>query len=321
MVLYDRVYGKFEINEPVLKAFLKTSALLRLKNISQFGVPDRYFHRKGYSRYEHSLGVMLLLRKLGASLEEQLAGLLHDVSILAFSHVADWVFAEGMKGEEGYHDQLHGSFVKKTEIPKLLDKYGFSLERILEQNNFTLLERGIPDLCADRIDYSARQLKYYLSNQEISFCLGGLTNFNGEIIFLDKNAAFKFAHTFLILQTEFWGGEESSQRYYLFFQILKRALKTKILKREDFFKDEKYIMDEINKTNDVELVKYLKLLSGKNISNLWISKPKRKVFKKFRYIDPKVLKNGKLVRLSRLMPMYGKIIQEHRRINKVGVKI
>jgi len=163
MVLTDKIYGKFEINEPVLKTFLKTPALLRLKNISQFGIPNKYFHCKGYSRYEHSVGVMLLLRKLGASLEEQLAGLLHDVSTLTFSHVANWVFAEGMKGKEDYHNQLHESFVKRTEIPKLLEKYNFSLERMLQQNNFHLLEREIPDLCADRIDYSARQLKYYLS--------------------------------------------------------------------------------------------------------------------------------------------------------------
>lgn len=39
---------------------------------------------------------MLLLRKLGASLEEQLASLLHDISTFAVSHVADWVFAELM---------------------------------------------------------------------------------------------------------------------------------------------------------------------------------------------------------------------------------
>jgi len=303
-----------------LKAFLKTPALLRLKNISQFGVPNKYYHWKGFSRYEHSVGVMLLLRKLGTSLEEQLAGLLHDVSTLAFSHVADWVFAEGTKGKESYHDQLHESFIKRTEVPKLLEKYGFSLERILQQNNFTLLEQEVPELCADRIDYSARQWKDYLSNQEIAFCLGSLTNFNGEIVFLDKNAAFKFAHTFLMLQTEFWGGEEAVKRYYLFFQTLKRALKIKILKRKDFFKDEKYVMKIISQCEDAEIIKSLKMLSKKSVPNLE-TKKSSKIFKKFRYIDPKVLENGKLLRLSRLMPKFGKIINEHRRINKVGVKI
>jgi hypothetical protein len=107
MKINDKIYEKVEIEEPVLLELLKSSSVLRLKNISQFGVPDKYYHFKNYSRYEHSIGVMILLRKLGATLEEQIAGLLHDVSVLAFSHVIDWVFANGRDGVEDYHDSIH----------------------------------------------------------------------------------------------------------------------------------------------------------------------------------------------------------------------
>jgi hypothetical protein len=82
MIINDKIYGKVKIEEPVLLKLLKSPSVLRLKNISQFGVPDLYYHFKNYSRYEHSVGVMILLRKLGATLEEQVAGLLHDVSVL-----------------------------------------------------------------------------------------------------------------------------------------------------------------------------------------------------------------------------------------------
>ena len=40
---------------------------------------------------------MLLIKKLGGSVEEQIAGLLHDVSHTAFSHVIDYVFDNKMK--------------------------------------------------------------------------------------------------------------------------------------------------------------------------------------------------------------------------------
>jgi len=50
------------------------------------------------TRFDHSVGVMLLIRKLGAGsspasalLKEQVAALLHDVSHTAFSHVIDYV--------------------------------------------------------------------------------------------------------------------------------------------------------------------------------------------------------------------------------------
>ncbi len=89
MIINDAIYGKYKINEPVLVELIKSRPMQRLKKIAQLGIPDRFYHIRGFSRFEHSLGVMLLLRKLNASLEEQAAGLLHDVSHTAFSHVVD----------------------------------------------------------------------------------------------------------------------------------------------------------------------------------------------------------------------------------------
>jgi HD superfamily phosphohydrolase len=66
---------------------------------------------------------MLLVRKLGGSLEEQIAALLHDVSYTAFSHVIDYVLQE--KGED-YHEQIFEEVITNSTIPSILDKYGFS---------------------------------------------------------------------------------------------------------------------------------------------------------------------------------------------------
>ncbi len=206
MTISDKIYGKVKIIEPVLSELLKCPSVLRLKNISQFGVPNKYYHLKNYSRYEHSVGVMLLLRKLGATIEEQVAGLLHDISVLAFSHIADWVFALGDMGVEDYHDEIHEKFVKKTEIPKILERFGFVLDRILDENNFSLLEKKAPDLCADRVDYALREFKYWLIPKIVSNCINGFVNHNGEMVFSDRKTAFDFAANYLKLQTQHWGG-------------------------------------------------------------------------------------------------------------------
>lgn len=57
MKINDLVYGNTIIQEPVLLELIKSPALLRLQHISQYGLPDDYYHLKGYSRYEHSVGV------------------------------------------------------------------------------------------------------------------------------------------------------------------------------------------------------------------------------------------------------------------------
>ena len=71
---------------------------------------------------------MLLIRKLSGSLKEQIAGLLHDVSHTAFSHVIDFVFENK---EEDYHEKIYNSVVKNSEIPTILAKYDYNYENIL----------------------------------------------------------------------------------------------------------------------------------------------------------------------------------------------
>lgn len=316
--IVDKIYGKVKINEPILIELLQSPSILRLKDISQYGIPDKYYHHENYSRYEHSVGVMFLLRKLGATLEEQVAGLLHDVSVLTFSHVADWVFSRGAEGFEDFHDSVHGDFVKQTEIPKILESFHFSVERILNEENFPLLEKKIPDLRADRVDYALREFKYWLNPKIVNNCLNALANFNGEIVFVSRKAAFKFATNFLELQSQHWGGYEATARYHLFSQALQIALKERIIIREDFSKKEVVVLRKIEKTQNKEVREILTILRKKEIKN-FKCRLGRKVIKKFRWVDPKVVVNGELVKLSEIQTRFQKLVHKHREINRQGL--
>jgi len=65
----DRVYGSINIDEPVLLELMVSEPLKRLKNINQAGASKYAIAGKTVSRYEHSLGVMILLSILGAAME------------------------------------------------------------------------------------------------------------------------------------------------------------------------------------------------------------------------------------------------------------
>jgi len=156
MNINDRVYGINIIQEPVLIELINSKPIQRLKGINQAGASQYAIEGKTVTRYEHSLGVMILLKKLGASIEEQIAGLLHDIPHTAFSHVIDFVFKDTNPNHE-FHEKFHKKIILQSEIPTILKKFNFvDIDRILDEHNFSLLEKSLPDLCADRIDYTLR---------------------------------------------------------------------------------------------------------------------------------------------------------------------
>src|SRR5271157_3470519 len=157
-IISDRIYGNIDVREDVLLELMDSEPMRRLKGVSQHGYPEEtktaFPH---YSRYEHSVGVMLLLKRLGAETEEQIAGLLHDASHTAFSHIIDWVLGDPSK--EAYQDSTLKSYIQDSGLSRIISKHGFDAEAIsgMEYNSkYGLLERKAPDLCADRVDYALR---------------------------------------------------------------------------------------------------------------------------------------------------------------------
>lgn len=148
----ETFYGALEVEEAVLLELIDSAPFQRLREIHQYGVAYYTTHREEFTRYDHCLGVFALLRRKGLSLEEQIAGLLHDVSHTVFSHVGDWIFGKQHQ-EKDYQDSIHLTFLKKSGIGAILQKYGIEAEQVLPEL-FPALECRRPNLCADRIDYN-----------------------------------------------------------------------------------------------------------------------------------------------------------------------
>lgn len=320
MQIKDHIYGSARINEPVLRELIKTRQLQRLKVISQFGLPPKYYPLKSFSRYEHSAGVMILLRRLGANLEEQVAGLLHDVSHLAFSHISDWAIAD--PETEGFQDSIHDKFIKTGAIAHTLRKHGFKPRRITNYKNFKLLERPIPSLCADRLDYALREFKMWADPDFVEEVLEDLTVKNDQIAFNSIDAAEKFGEAFFTLLNRHWASRDIVIRYFIFAEILKKALKDELITIDDLFSTDSEVLKKVESSKNQEVKGFLKLLEGKPLKLPRDFKLKGKVLhKKFRYVDPHVVQNGKLKRLSGLKQNYKILIKKNRERNKKGIKI
>jgi HD superfamily phosphohydrolase len=304
----DRVYGEYEITEPVILELINSPTLQRLKDIDLAGYrplwvkPDANTGEYDYSRFAHSLGVYLLLRKYSTPLEEQIAGLIHDVSHSAFSHCIDYVLDSGSEKEHNHQDNLFDSFIRKTEIPKIIEKYGFDLEYILDDKNFPLKERSLPDLCADRIDYSLKSAVIFdeLNEKDKNYFLDNLTTENNNWIFKDFESAKKYAELFLRLNTVYYSNFACAVMFRTIGDFLRYALQKEYIQEGDLYTTDKIVLEKIKIFLDKD--DKLKLLWDRMNKKIRVNNNPNdydvKVFCKSRIVDPLFEDNGRLIRLS-----------------------
>ena len=107
-------------------------------------------------------------------------------------------------------------------------------------------------------------------------------------------------------------------RYHLFSELLKDAIKKKLILKKDFYGTERPILDKLEQSYDKNINSVLNILKRRRLPFLK-AKYGRHILKKFRYVDPLVLVEGSIKRLSLLLPGYLKIIKKHRQINKKGL--
>ncbi|MGY4884717.1 MAG: HD domain-containing protein [Nanobdellota archaeon] len=311
MKFKDNLYGIQEVSSPIFLDLIHSPSVQRLKDISQLGMPDEYYHIRGFSRYEHSLGVFFLLKKLGAGLEEQVAGLLHDVSHTAFSHVIDWTIGDPTK--EDYQDKSHRDFLMNSEIPEILKKHNLDINYISDYKKFNLLEREVPSLCADRLDYSLRESALNHSKGLAKKILSNLSVRNNQILFMNQDTAREFGEEYARLQREDWGGEEARTRYYILSGVLREALNKKLISLEDLKKPEKDLLDSLYSSKNNFILQNLNLL--KNGFHIFEDDFGIELKKKFRYVDPEVLFNGHYLPLSKISKEYAQLIEAGQKDN------
>ena len=217
MQFTDLLYGPVSVDDPLIEELYHSPPLQRLKGIGQgmFSSPSRLLPT--VTRYDHSVGVMLLLRRLGASRKEQVTGLLHDISHTAFSHVADFLFPNE---EHTFHETLFSQIVLNSDVPSILLRHGLSVDDILNTNHFSLLEQPIPHLCADRIDYSLRDLTRLRSGTSFLPYLTSLTTHADRIVFKDAETALSYARDYLELDRSAWASPLEVATYLFLSRIL-----------------------------------------------------------------------------------------------------
>lgn len=156
--IQDSIHGVIKLEDWMVK-IVDTPQFQRLRRIKQLGFANLVYPGANHTRFEHSLGVMHIVRMLKDRLELDdlilVAALLHDIGHPPFSHTSDRL----LKKYVGFnHENI--SRVVKDELKDVLNDLGFSVSKI--ESIVTGRKRSIVngEIDADRMDYLVRDSHY-----------------------------------------------------------------------------------------------------------------------------------------------------------------
>lgn len=328
----DTIYGKFVITEPILIDLLASKAIQRLKKVHQFGISHYVQKGSDYTRYDHSIGVFALLRRYNQSLPEQISGLLHDVSHTIFSHVADYLFEHQDDLDSSYQDSIHKWFLEKTDIAAIITKYGYSLDDFMHKSGkFPALEQNLPNLCADRIEYTLYEyaINLGLSNkaqvyEKIEYLLSHLY-FKDDIWFFDNlDAARVYAMLPLEFTKERWASVCGMYTYTMAARMLRRAIEIKLIDYDTIhFGTDDDVWKKLKASRDTVIQDFIdKICHYPNAYRLGgINDYNMHLKTKFRGVDPFVVTVHGLQKLSKLDSDFAKEFTTLKALVQEGVYI
>jgi HD superfamily phosphohydrolase len=281
----DRVYGSIAIDEPAILDLIKCPTFQRLKGVRQAGPSALAFPFKDVTRYEHSLGVFILLRRLGADRREWVAGLLHDISHTAFSHAVDFIISSV---EQDHHEQLKPLMLDRTDLAAALGRLGYSPAEFYDDSIYPLLEQPLPWLCADRLDYFLRDGMAcgVVSRSDADRILQHLAVADSRIVMTDVQVARDAVRLFDVMNRDWWASDTEAFIYNEFADAVRGALDRGVLRPGDLMTEDDLVLAKLDAA-DIPLVTR-KLDSIRHFRPEFAAGYLPRVIPKARWLDPPV---------------------------------
>ncbi|MCR5765703.1 MAG: hypothetical protein K6G09_06980 [Treponema sp.] len=250
-----------------LNKYYELPMLQRLKNVGLLCGTDwtpLYKNRFYYSRFDHSVGVALIIWHFTHDKAQTISGLLHDVSTPVFSHVSD--FRKGDALTQTETEGTNESIIRSDRnLAALLAVDGLRVEQVEDYHKYPIADNKIPQLSSDRLEYmfpsgmaldgswDLPSVRRAYEDLEVLRNEEGLPELGFKTLEIAEDYTRRFCMIGHILQLN-----ENKLTLHLLRQIMNKAVNTGILAENDFMeKSEAEIMGILDKelcSEDFQLV-------------------------------------------------------------------
>ena len=240
-----------------LREFAATPPMRRLRDVGmncgcEYTKFPRFADIGPYSRYDHSLGVALIVWHFTGDMAQALAGLFHDVTTPVFAHVVDFLNGDHLRQESteaGVEECLKAS----PEVLELLNRYGLTVEQVSDYHIYPIADNDSPALSADRLEYTlGNLLNYGFADLSIvrgfyeDLTVGQDERGNPELVFRSPeiaaaftSAALKNAHVYV--------ADEDRFAMQTLAELLRFALEHGVLERSDLHTTEPAVIEKLKR--------------------------------------------------------------------------
>lgn len=221
-----------------IKVLIQTPSLQRLKDIGMnCGVEYTNFsffqNIIPYSRYEHSIGVSLIVYHFTHDKKQTVAGLLHDIATPVFAHTIDFYHQDHLKQESTEFDTK--KIIEQDQLlVSLLKEYDLTIEEVCNYHLYPLCDNDSPQLSADCLEYTLGNMYSYgfCTLKEIQNIFNDLkvNDLQNEIIFKHEEIAHFFTKKMLQCSHVYVMDEDRYAMEYLSYLIKKESKRMLFLK-------------------------------------------------------------------------------------------
>lgn len=295
---------------PFLQRCAKTPPMQRLRQVGmncgcEYTSFPRFAEIGSYSRYEHSLGVALIIWHFTQDRQQAVSGLLHDIATPVFAHVVDFLRGDYLKQEStesGTAEMISAS----PELIKALSEYALQPGDVSDYHRYPIADNDSPRLSADRLEYTlGNSINYgFCTQTEAADMYRNLTvypNEDGdpELCFRTESVAERFG-TCALQCSRVYVSDEDRYAMQILSELLREALDRGIINSKNLYSTEPEVIAALQKDvrystswHHFRALRIMHTSAAPDDKGEW-----RQIRAKKRLIDPLIVNAGRLSTLS-----------------------
>lgn len=237
---------------PVLRELCEAPAMQRLQDVGmncgcEYTSFPKFRRCAPYSRFDHSLGVGLIVWHFTHDEKQAASGLLHDISTPSFAHVVDFMNGDYLTQESTELDTEQ--VIRSSQaLLQTLERFGLSVREVCDYHLYPIADNDTPRLSSDRLEYTfGNGLNYGFIKEDTllrmyrDLTVGENEDALPELMFRTDALALAFAR--LALQcSKVYVSDEDRFAMEALSRLLKRAVSRGVLSRGDLMRTESEVI-------------------------------------------------------------------------------